>query len=97
MSQRSVKANGKRLVSPQSVNAAVKSICDVKPGGRCGMVIDEGVLFRTNENAFVQTERRSLDDCDLWCIVSLPAGVFSSGRRVDEAIAALRATLGRER
>ena len=42
------------------------------------MVIDEGVLFRTNETAFVQTKRKLLDDCDLWCIVSLPPGVFSS-------------------
>ncbi len=49
----------------------------LKRGGRCGMVIDEGVLFRTNETAFVQTKRKLLDECDLWCIVSLPAGTFS--------------------
>ncbi len=53
-------------------------IGSLKPGGRCGMVIDEGVLFRTTETAFVQTKRKLLDDCDLWCIVSLPPGVFSS-------------------
>ncbi|MEO5917947.1 MAG: N-6 DNA methylase [Candidatus Limnocylindrales bacterium] len=53
-------------------------IASLKPGGRCGMVIDEGVLFRTTETAFVQTKRKLLDDCDLWCIVSLPPGVFSS-------------------
>jgi type I restriction enzyme M protein len=47
-------------------------------GGRCGMVIDEGVLFRTNEIAFVQTKRKLLDDCDLWCIVSLAGGVFTA-------------------
>ena len=47
-------------------------------GGRCGMVIDEGVLFRTNETAFVQTKRKLLDDCDLRCIVSLPGGVFTA-------------------
>jgi type I restriction enzyme M protein len=46
-------------------------------GGRCGLVIDEGVLFRTNETAFVQTKRKLLDGCDLWCIVSMPPGVFS--------------------
>jgi type I restriction enzyme M protein len=40
------------------------------------MVLDEGVLFRTNEQAFVQTKRKLLDDCDLWCILSLPAGAF---------------------
>lgn len=53
-------------------------IARLKPGGRCGIVLDEGVLFRTNENAFVQTKRKLLDDCDLWCIVSLPGGVFSA-------------------
>jgi len=42
------------------------------------MVIDEGVLFRTTESAFVQTKRKLLDETDLWCIVSLPPGVFSS-------------------
>ena len=51
-------------------------IDSLKPGGRCGMVIDEGVLFRTNETAFVQTKRKLLDDCDLWCILSLPGGTF---------------------
>jgi len=40
------------------------------------IVVDEGVLFRTNETAFVQTKRKLLDDCDLWCIVSLPPGTF---------------------
>jgi type I restriction enzyme M protein len=46
-------------------------------GGRCGMVIDEGVLFRTNEDAFVKTKRKLTDECDLWCVLSLPGGVFS--------------------
>jgi type I restriction enzyme M protein len=47
-------------------------------GGRGGMVIDEGVLFRTNEDAFVKTKRKLTDECDLWCILSLPGGVFSA-------------------
>jgi len=51
-------------------------IDSLKPGGRCGIVMDEGVLFRTNEVAFVQTKRKLLDDCDLWAIVSLPGGAF---------------------
>ncbi|MGH2454924.1 MAG: N-6 DNA methylase [Candidatus Limnocylindria bacterium] len=48
----------------------------LKPGGRCGIVVDEGVLFQVNQTAFVQTKRKLLDECDLWCIVSLPAGAF---------------------
>lgn len=51
-------------------------IDSLKPGGRCGIVLDEGVLFRTNETAFVQTKRKLLDECDLWCILSLPPGTF---------------------
>jgi type I restriction enzyme M protein len=51
-------------------------IDSLKNGGRCGMVIDEGVLFRTNETAFVQTKRKLLNDCDVQCIVSLPPNVF---------------------
>jgi len=48
----------------------------LKDGGTCAMVIDEGVLFRTNETAFVQTKRKLLEECNLWCIVSLPQNVF---------------------
>jgi type I restriction enzyme M protein len=50
----------------------------LKAGGRCGIVLDEGVLFRTNETAFVKTKRKLLDDCNLWCILSLPGGVFTN-------------------
>ena len=47
------------------------------PKGRAGIVVDEGLLFRTSERAFVQTKRKLLDECGLYCIVSLPAGVFT--------------------
>ncbi len=50
----------------------------MKTASRCGIVLDEGVLFRTNETAFVQTKRKLLEECDVYCIVSLPGGVFSS-------------------
>jgi type I restriction enzyme M protein len=53
-------------------------IDSLKQTGRCGMVLDEGVLFRTNETAFVQTKRKLLDECDLHCVVSLPGGVFTA-------------------
>jgi Type I restriction-modification system methyltransferase subunit len=53
-------------------------INSLKDDGRCGIVIDEGVLFRSNEIAFVQTKRKLLDECDVYSIVSLPSGVFSA-------------------
>ncbi len=51
---------------------------ELKPNGRCAVVVDEGSLFRTNEDAFVETKRKLLDECDLWCVISLPGGVFST-------------------
>jgi type I restriction enzyme M protein len=53
-------------------------IRSLKPSGRCGIVLDEGLLFRTTEDAFVKTKRKLLDDCDVWAIVSLPSGVFNA-------------------
>ncbi|MDD5673923.1 MAG: N-6 DNA methylase [Chitinivibrionales bacterium] len=53
-------------------------IRNLREGGRCGIVLDEGLLFRTNEDAFTKTKRKLLDDCNLWCVVSLPGGVFTA-------------------
>ena len=47
-------------------------------GSECGIVLDEGVLFRTNETAFVQTKRKLLEECNVHTIVSLPGGVFTA-------------------
>ncbi len=49
----------------------------LQDGGKCGIVLDEGVLFRTTEDAFIKTKRKLLEECELWCIVSLPGGAFS--------------------
>ncbi len=49
----------------------------LKDGGRCGIVLDEGVLFRTNEQSFVKTKRKLLDENNLYCIISLPGGAFT--------------------
>lgn len=53
-------------------------LAELAPGGICAIVLDEGLLFRTNESAFVETKRKLVDECDLWAIVSLPGGVFST-------------------
>lgn len=46
--------------------------------GTCAIVLDEGLLFRTNESAFVETKRKLVDECDVWAIISMPGGVFST-------------------
>jgi type I restriction enzyme M protein len=48
----------------------------LRDGGTCGIVLDEGVLFRTNEGGFLGTKKQLTDDCEVFCIVSLPGGVF---------------------
>jgi len=50
----------------------------MKTGSTCGIVLDEGVLFRTNEGGFVKTKRKLLEEFNVWCIISLPGGVFTS-------------------
>jgi type I restriction enzyme M protein len=62
----------------QHIMADLKPAFDGKPGGRCAVVLDEGLLFRTNESAFVDTKRKLLDERELSCIVSLSGGVFST-------------------
>lgn len=51
---------------------------ELSPEGTCAIVLDEGLLFRTNESAFVDTKRMLTEECNLWCILSLPGGVFST-------------------
>jgi type I restriction enzyme M protein len=53
-------------------------LAELAPAGTCAIVLDEGLLFRTNESAFVETKRKLVDECALWAIVSLPGGVFST-------------------
>jgi type I restriction enzyme M protein len=53
-------------------------LSELAPEGTCAIVLDEGLLFRTNESAFVETKRKLADECDLWAIISLPGGVFST-------------------
>ena len=53
-------------------------LAELAANGTCAIVLDEGLLFRTNESSFVETKRKLVDECDLWAIVSLPGGVFST-------------------
>jgi type I restriction enzyme M protein len=50
---------------------------ELTPDGRCAIVLDDGFLFRKDEDAFVETKRKLVDECDLWVILSLPGGCFS--------------------
>ena len=53
-------------------------LAELAPNGTCAIVLDEGMLFRNNESAFVETKRKLADECALWAVLSLPGGVFST-------------------
>ena len=53
-------------------------IAQLSAGGSCAIVLDEGLLFRTSESAFVETKRKLVDECNIWAIISMPGGVFST-------------------
>lgn len=96
----SVTANFRYPSKATSITFLQHIMAKVRRGGRVGMVIDEGVLFKTTENAYIEAKKELLEKFVLHTIVSLPAGVFanavSSGtgpktnllffdRRLDEA------------
>jgi type I restriction enzyme M protein len=74
----SFETSATQVLFMQHILDELKPALNGKPGGRCAVVLDEGFLFRTNESAFVETKRKLLDECDLWAVVSLPGGVFST-------------------
>lgn len=47
----------------------------LKPGGRCGMVLPNGLLFGTGTDTRIK--QRLLEECDVHTIVRLPPGVFA--------------------
>ncbi len=48
----------------------------LKPGGRCGVIVNEGVLFGRNK-ASIEIRKYILDKTELQAVVSLPQGVFN--------------------
>ncbi len=48
----------------------------LKPGGVCGVIVNEGFLFGRN-NAAMQIRKYILDKTELQAVVSLPQGVFN--------------------
>lgn len=64
-----IKSNATELLFLQHIYKSLKL------GGRCGVVVPEGVLFQTN-NAFKNVKKELLENYNVHTIVSLPAGVF---------------------
>ena len=55
------------------------------PGGRCAVVLPEGVLFGSNK-AHVDLRRKLVEDFDIRAVISLPAGVFKPYAGVKTAV-----------
>lgn len=52
--------------------AALRSL---RPGGRAGIVLPNGILFG-DTNSHIEVKRRLLAECDLQAVVTLPKGMF---------------------
>lgn len=59
------------------------------PGGRCAVVVPEGLLFGSTK-AHVELRKRLIDDFELISVISLPAGVFKPYAGVKTAILVFR-------
>ncbi|WP_394695673.1 N-6 DNA methylase [Pseudoxanthomonas japonensis] len=62
------------------------------PGGRCAVVVPEGLLFGST-GAYVELRKRLVEDFDLLAVVSLPAGVFKPYAGVKTAVLVFRKPL----
>ena len=47
----------------------------LKPGGRAGVIVPEGIIFQTN-NAYKALRKMLVEENYLYAVISLPAGVF---------------------
>lgn len=70
-------------------------LSELAPDGTCAIVLDEGLLFRTNESAFVETKRKLTDECDLGPS-SVCRGCFLHRRRGREDQFAVLFTKGKK-
>lgn len=73
----SVQTNYDYKTSKTQVLFLQEVIASLKEKGRCGIVVDEGMLFQQTDYACVNTRKRLLTQCELWCLVSLPGGTFA--------------------
>lgn len=74
----SVTSNFRYPSKATSITFLQHIMAKVKRGGRVGMVIDETVLSKTNELAYINTRKELLEVFNLHTIISLPAGVFAN-------------------
>jgi type I restriction enzyme M protein len=67
-----VQSNATELLMLQHIMRKLKAV----DGARCGMVVPEGTLFRT-DTAFASVKRQLMESFNLFMVVSLPPGTFS--------------------
>jgi type I restriction-modification system DNA methylase subunit/restriction endonuclease S subunit len=48
----------------------------LKPGGRAGIIVPEGIIANSSNNDFVDLRKWAIKEMGLWAVVSLPANIF---------------------
>jgi len=62
--------------------------------GRAGVIVPEGIIFQS-QNAYKKLRKMLVDDY-LWCVVSLPAGVFNPYAGVKTSVLLMDKTLAKK-
>ncbi|NOT78656.1 MAG: SAM-dependent DNA methyltransferase [Bacteriovoracaceae bacterium] len=57
----------------------------LKVGGRCAVIVPDGVLFGSS-NAHLAVRKKIIDDCQLEGVISMPSGVFKPYAGVSTAV-----------
>lgn len=69
----------------------------LKPGGRAGIIVPEGIIGNSSNNDFIELRQWSLKEMGLWAVVSLPGKVFEPYSGVKTSILFIDRSLAKSR
>ncbi|HUC81524.1 MAG TPA: N-6 DNA methylase [Flavisolibacter sp.] len=69
----------------------------LKPGGRAGIIVPEGIIANSSNNDFVDLRKWALSEMGLWAVVSLPAKIFEPYSGVKTSILFIDRNLAKNR
>lgn len=69
----------------------------LKPGGKAGIIVPEGIIANSSNNDFVDLRKWALKEMGLWAVVSLPAKIFEPYSGVKTSILLIDRNLAKNR
>lgn len=69
----------------------------LKPGGKAGIIVPEGIIANSSNNDFIDLRKWALKEMGLWAVVSLPAKIFEPYSGVKTSILLIDRNLAKNR